>query len=521
MQVRFLDNVRFPGANGSEPHPLEGVDILIEFYDFSEKEDGFEFQVSEDGINWGKTIILNPAEGEVGDNGILVTYLLENEPYNSQRYYRVRAFTGELGSGSEKYSTWDEFGPFYTPPHIGPNNVNVELNEDGIPLISFDTPSPFPINGGVRIFRKTEAEEYSVIADVNFSPFVDLSAEQGTTFFYKVAYYNENEGGNDSLSPFSNEVVITTPVESNPPSLINAVIDVTGEILTLTFNENVKIGNGGSGGFVSEGPAGSIAYTYISGDETNILTFSPSRTIQYSEYQFLSYLQPGDGIMDMAGNELESFEDLEIVNNSLHGLIVNQGFESPSGVNGGYDNGETWMGGSVNPNYTTKVLEGNESLRISSNNAAIYTDWVNNTPSHEAVSECWLEFLIMLEEVPSSISTLCALRNSDDSPQIALRANGENVYLYTNGNDSSASSFKIEKDKTYKCVLHYKSGDTCSLQLCEPGNPLPTSDGESGVFLTKISAPSQTVQRVRPSRGLGPGGYIYDRIRVSKFKIYR
>jgi hypothetical protein len=105
--------------------------------------------------------------------------------------------------------------------------------------------------------------------------------------------------------------------DTTAPTLTSATIGTNGTSLTLVFSESVNIGSGGSGGVSINAAGGSATATYASGDGTNTLVYTLSRTLSDTEtWADVDYVQPGDGIEDDVGNDLVSFFDVPVTNNS-------------------------------------------------------------------------------------------------------------------------------------------------------------------------------------------------------------
>lgn len=95
-----------------------------------------------------------------------------------------------------------------------------------------------------------------------------------------------------------------TPVsDTTAPTLVSAVI-VGGTVLKLTFDEAVTFGAGGNTGWTITMSGGAATLTYSSGDGTSALLYGISRTIADSETGTTAYTQPGNGVEDIAGNDL-------------------------------------------------------------------------------------------------------------------------------------------------------------------------------------------------------------------------
>lgn len=118
-------------------------------------------------------------------------------------------------------------------------------------------------------------------------------------------------GGDGGLSATE-----TTGIDSVVPTVDSATVASNGTTVTVVFSETVSIGSGGSGGCALDFSGGAATLTYSSGDGTSSLVFTASRTIESGETGTLDYTQPGDGIEDEAGNDLASFTDQAVTNDS-------------------------------------------------------------------------------------------------------------------------------------------------------------------------------------------------------------
>lgn len=76
--------------------------------------------------------------------------------------------------------------------------------------------------------------------------------------------------------------------------------------LSLYFSDIVEIGSGGSTGIVSNLSGGSVTWTYATGEGTNKISYTASRKINHKEFGTGSYTNPGNGIEDPSGNDIES-----------------------------------------------------------------------------------------------------------------------------------------------------------------------------------------------------------------------
>jgi hypothetical protein len=76
--------------------------------------------------------------------------------------------------------------------------------------------------------------------------------------------------------------------------------------LALYFSDIVEIGSGGSDGIVTSLSGGPVTWAYSSGEGSLRLVYTASRTIGHNEYGTGSYTNPGNGIEDQTGNDIEN-----------------------------------------------------------------------------------------------------------------------------------------------------------------------------------------------------------------------
>jgi hypothetical protein len=102
------------------------------------------------------------------------------------------------------------------------------------------------------------------------------------------------------------------------PTLVSATIAADGDSISILLSESVTIGAGGNGGFVLTPSGGASTATYSSGDTTDTLVYTLSRTIDYGETITLAYTQPGSGVEASDDQQdLATFSGEEVANGSL------------------------------------------------------------------------------------------------------------------------------------------------------------------------------------------------------------
>lgn len=102
--------------------------------------------------------------------------------------------------------------------------------------------------------------------------------------------------------------------DTTAPTLISATIAANGTSLSLVFNEAVTVNT--NTGFVLTA-TGSPSLTYASGTGTATLVYTIGAAVAQSESGItLAYTTGADYIEDAAGNDLDSFSDASVTNNS-------------------------------------------------------------------------------------------------------------------------------------------------------------------------------------------------------------
>lgn len=111
-------------------------------------------------------------------------------------------------------------------------------------------------------------------------------------------------------------VAYTAGGDVTPPTLTARTIPAAGTTIVLTADEAITAGAGGNGGLTISASGGAVTATYASGDGTDTVTYNLSRTVYSGETVTCSYTQPGDGWEDGAGNDLATFADAAVTNDS-------------------------------------------------------------------------------------------------------------------------------------------------------------------------------------------------------------
>lgn len=100
------------------------------------------------------------------------------------------------------------------------------------------------------------------------------------------------------------------------PTVSSATIATNGNSISIVFSEAVEFGAGGVDGLTLATNGADVDLSYTSGTGTNTLVCATSRTVSSTETLTRSYVQPGNGIRDAAGNYLASFSAQAVTNSS-------------------------------------------------------------------------------------------------------------------------------------------------------------------------------------------------------------
>lgn len=238
------------------------------------------------------------------------------------------------------------------------------------------------------------------------------------------------------------------------PTYTSSVIPSAGTTIVDTFSENVVIGAGGSGGRTMTLSGGAVTLSSPVAS-TNTITWTLSRTVNTGETcSANAYTQPGDGIQDAAGNDVATFtgRQADVTNNS-----TNSGYDLLSENCEGTGTPADWTDtGSVNWDYTTTVLEGSHSVRLSAS--------ANTTKSIGSLTTAECFFLVNFGSLPVSTASIGGFRASDTSPRAVARVNSTgNVAVYCNGGDSSFTTDAMVAGTTYGVWVKWTASGECSV----------------------------------------------------------
>lgn len=120
-------------------------------------------------------------------------------------------------------------------------------------------------------------------------------------------------------------------LQDNAPQLLNAYNDLSGEELTLVFNEIIE----GHEGLTFFADGVEVGLTYVSGEGTTTLTFEMAAVLEGAVLT-LDYDQNAGNIVNAHGDPLESFTDFPVTNNVGGSIFLRPGdsftYLRPGGV---------------------------------------------------------------------------------------------------------------------------------------------------------------------------------------------
>src|SRR5690606_2044690 len=119
-----------------------------------------------------------------------------------------------------------------------------------------------------------------------------------------------DSAGND-LASFSGQAVTNNSTEDlTAPSVTTAIIANDGLSFALSFDEDVTLGSGDSTGLSLSLSGGEVSPTYDAlGSSATVLVWDLDRAVEQDETGTYAYTNPGNGIEDLAGNDLANVTD--------------------------------------------------------------------------------------------------------------------------------------------------------------------------------------------------------------------
>jgi hypothetical protein len=233
--------------------------------------------------------------------------------------------------------------------------------------------------------------------------------------------------------------------DTTPPTVTGASIDTAGTTLTLTLSESCVLTGGSASNFALS--TGQTLSALSVSTTSATMTISPA--VLSDATPTLAYTQPGNGIEDVAGNDLVTFSEQAITNNSTQTPSYNRFEERCEGT--GTPSGWT-NGGSPDWDNTT-ALVGSQSLLLASASDNTYT------PTFTSSSELWVHFVYRFSAIPASSTTVFAMRESGTNrPYMSQRTTTGAWRFYNTASTYDSPSFTPTAGTTYFIWWRYKTG---------------------------------------------------------------
>ena len=243
--------------------------------------------------------------------------------------------------------------------------------------------------------------------------------------------------------------------DTTPPELLTATVLADGLTLELVFNEAVTIGAGEFSGLsmVWTG-AGITDFITPTGEGTDTLLLSEETPVLAGDTVDTApdYNQPGDGIEDLAGNDLASIFGITVVNNSEQNpvtYLLEENFEAT-----GYDEtGWTNIGvGTIDPDDATSPapLVGTESVRFVTSSSVASIAGSTFTP----LAEGW--GYLQIHWVTTQVGNRVFIRLRGGTIALCeIRRNSDGTVRITQGAATATTVGTLDEDTTYHVWWYY------------------------------------------------------------------
>lgn len=275
---------------------------------------------------------------------------------------------------------------------------------------------------------------------------------------------------NDSWAAVAVAYAPSGGADNTPPTLSSFVVQPAGTSVVATFNEMMtESGIGSDWSYTMSGGVVTLSNPSVNG---SAITYTTSRTINYDEtLSSLSYEQPGNGIEDIADNDLVSIADAsgEFDNQSSYGAQLTYHWVSTTGT-------AEWEScvGATDPGVYCSLGTANSNLSASSGQNIVYlkagTYNSNNeriNPSNSGTSSYPLTY----QSSGGTVTITGAACNGGSEYAVELTGNdyiivngisatGCDMFLYINGsdyNEISNCSFDDSDDGSWPSSAIYNS----------------------------------------------------------------
>lgn len=150
------------------------------------------------------------------------------------------------------------------------------------------------------------------------------SGETGTHSYTQPGNGIEDAAGND-LASYSGATVTNNSTADTVAPTVSSVALTTATNIRINLSEAVTFGAGGNSGWAVTLSGGAATLTYASGSGSSALNYTVSRSVAANETGTYAYTQPGNGVEDLAGNDLATIASGTLINGIGSGSTVGQG----------------------------------------------------------------------------------------------------------------------------------------------------------------------------------------------------
>lgn len=208
------------------------------------------------------------------------------------------AVLGVRSVGSNgKWSGWSNLvGVPVVPPPDTPMSVQAEATAEGVRLSWQARGMDF------RIFRRSDTQDFTPIADVPQSPYVDSAAEFGKSYTYRLQTIVKLSNNREAESELSPEVSLI-PLDKFPPATPSGLrATPTSSSVELTWERNTEMDLGGYRVYraAGTGPFEKIA------DNSTLPTYSDRMVEHGTTYRYAI------SALDQSGNESPRSAPMEV-----------------------------------------------------------------------------------------------------------------------------------------------------------------------------------------------------------------
>lgn len=210
-----------------------------------------------------------------------------------------------------------------TPPVVASASVNTAGTTLTINFTEAGSPPVLPASGVTGFTLTASGGAVSLgstaISGTTYTATTSRTIGAGETLALAYAPGNvtDSAGSPNSLASFSGtSVTNNSTADVTAPTLSARAIGTAGTTLVLTASEAITAGAGGNAGLTLSATNGAVTATYASGTGSTSITYNLNRTIGHGETVTLTYVQPGNGWEDGAGNDLASFSGAAVTNGS-------------------------------------------------------------------------------------------------------------------------------------------------------------------------------------------------------------